>query len=399
MFVWGGDNVYADAVDVSTIPNALRVGGLPFRAGTIDEIKRAYDDLDKSPGYARVLASQDLLKPVLGTHDDHDFGINDGDKTFPLREESRKLFLERLIKAPKDDVRWTRPGVYFAQEFTLPKNQVMRVVMLDVRYNKDPWHVKDGEMLGEPQWKWLEAELCSEKQPIPRVNIIVSGLQVLMEQRGAGESWSRFPRERRRLLDLLGKCRARGVLLVSGDIHMAEINEAACGAGDLVVEATSSGLTHSWGSRINTFLGEYAVVNAFLSALMHFAQAVMPWRYVVAHYLDLNAMQITVDMDAQKLAVDIIGADGKPAISRSYALEDLDRFSLGPCRPYRGYLPLHTARLWIARLLLIVIFIVAPVGLLLGGPLLVVWLVVRRLVCGGGGTRSGTGTRKVVKAE
>lgn len=112
--------------------------------------------------------------------------------------------------------------------------------------------------MGEEQWQWLEAQLRHSKA---QVNVLVSsiqvgcsvsvwwwnknrfnGLQALPLNRvpivcnvtvGAGvqistgfpivESWGHFPRALRRLKCLLADVKPRGLVLLSGDVHFAEI--------------------------------------------------------------------------------------------------------------------------------------------------------------------------------
>ena len=45
----------------------------------------------------------------------------------------------------------------------------------------------------------------------------------MLTSAAAVESWGHFPRERRRLLSLLEETRPRGALLLSGDVHYAEL--------------------------------------------------------------------------------------------------------------------------------------------------------------------------------
>jgi hypothetical protein len=62
------------------------------------------------------------------------------------------------------------------------------------------------------------------------------------------ESWGHFPSSRRRLLHLLRDTKPAGALLVSGDVHYAEmLGAAAAPAG--ILEFTSSGLNRSCGSK------------------------------------------------------------------------------------------------------------------------------------------------------
>ena len=125
----------------------------------------------------------------------------------------------------------------------------MKVILLDGRYFRDPLkkegkaNVPDpsGDMLGEAQWKWLEHQLTNSDAD---VHIIGSGVQVLPEEH-VYEKWANFPTARQRLLDLLGKTKPNGALLISGDRHMAEVSKVNVpGLGYDLFDITSSGLTH-----------------------------------------------------------------------------------------------------------------------------------------------------------
>ena len=91
--------------------------------------------------------------------------------------------------------------------------------------------------LGAEQWAWLEEEL---KKPA-ELRLLCSSTQVIPNQKGMDE-WGNFPRERQRLLDLLGN--TNGVVLLSGNVHFAEISRLKEGAAYPLTELTSSGMTH-----------------------------------------------------------------------------------------------------------------------------------------------------------
>jgi alkaline phosphatase D len=97
------------------------------------------------------------------------------------------------------------------------------------------------QMLDKVQWKWLEQQL--EDSPAS-VNILVSSVQVLTRTPSV-EAWGHFPLERRRLLHLLKKTKPKGLLIVSGDIHIAIASALDDSPESAFLEATSSGLTHT----------------------------------------------------------------------------------------------------------------------------------------------------------
>lgn len=59
------------------------------------------------------------------------------------------------------------------------------------------------------------------------------------------ESWGHFPRSKARLLDLLETHKPAGLLLLSGDVHMAELMGSQASFQNTLVEVTSSGMTHT----------------------------------------------------------------------------------------------------------------------------------------------------------
>jgi len=96
-------------------------------------------------------------------------------------------------------------------------------------------------MLGEAQWRWLEALL---REPAD-VRLIVSSIQVVAEGHG-WERWGNFPRERERLMRLIAQTRAEGVVFLSGDRHIGALYRQTQAVPYAMHEMTSSGVTHTW---------------------------------------------------------------------------------------------------------------------------------------------------------
>lgn len=71
---------------------------------------------------------------------------------------------------------------------------------------------KNGNLLGDAQWEWLENELMTSTAAF---NVIVSGVQILPGDRYPfAECWGRFPSQRERLLKLILASNAKGVILL-----------------------------------------------------------------------------------------------------------------------------------------------------------------------------------------
>ena len=233
LWIWTGDNIYADTEDAQV-----------FRA--------KYDQQLEHPGY-KVFARK--VPFMTGTWDDHDYGVNDGGKEYP-RKELAKAELYRFLNVPDDDLSRKRPGIYRRYDYG-PADQRVRIILLDTRWFRDPLERTDGPdrsyipnkagtILGEDQWKWLEAQLSD---PEPEVTIIVSSIQVVASEHRF-EKWANFPNEQDRLYELLAKRQTGKVFVISGDRHAGEISVETIEAGpEPLIDVTSSGLTNTWSRR------------------------------------------------------------------------------------------------------------------------------------------------------
>ena len=230
VFIWGGDNIYADT-------------------DQIDTMQQAYDRIYHHPEYARLRTST----RIMGTWDDHDYGLGDGGVEWKFKEEAKRLMLD-FLDVPQDDVRWSRPGVYTAEVIRTEKGSV-KVILLDTRSFRtglkegdvpgmrySPWETgHQGTVLGETQWQWLEEELQDETHDF---TLIVSSIQFLSDQHG-WEKWANFPDEVQRMYQVLEAARSPNLIVLSGDRHMGEISVNRNWGKDYpLIDFTSSGLTH-----------------------------------------------------------------------------------------------------------------------------------------------------------
>ncbi len=224
LWIWLGDNIYGDSENMDTL-------------------RAKYDRQKSNPVYQQLRQST----PIIGVWDDHDYGVNDGGKEYPKRKESQQVMLD-FLDVPGNSPLRKQEGAYSVHTYG-PKGQRVKVILLDARYFRDPLkkngkdNVPDplGDMLGEAQWSWLEKQLTNSDAD---VHVIGSGVQVLPEEH-VYEKWGNFPTARQRLLDLLGKTKPKGALLLSGDRHMAEVSKVRVpGLGYDLFDITSSGLTH-----------------------------------------------------------------------------------------------------------------------------------------------------------
>jgi alkaline phosphatase D len=227
VWVWLGDNIYGDT-------------------DNMEILKEKYEKQNKIKEY-EVLCNN---SKVIGTWDDHDFGLNDGNKNYHFKEKSKQLFFD-FFREPVNSSKRKNKGVYSSHIFNLNKDFLIKIILLDVRYNQD--EIKrvngiyqpnyNGDILGEEQWGWLENEL---KDNNAALTILGSGLQIIPADH-KDEKWANFPVSRQRLFNLLETNKISNVIFLSGDRHMAEISKIKLDRLDNeIYEITSSGMTHSW---------------------------------------------------------------------------------------------------------------------------------------------------------
>lgn len=231
IWIWGGDVIYTDTEDMSLMA-------------------QNYHKQKAESEYANFIKNV----AVLGTWDDHDYGVNDGGIEYSKKVESQNLFLD-FINVDKNDERRQQEGVYFAKDYTINDNTV-KIILLDTRYfrtalTKDTLTQKrytpnvygEGSMLGEVQWEWLTNQLQNSKASF---NVIVSSIQFLSSEHGF-ESWGNMPHEVDKLINLIKTTQAKNVIILSGDRHISEFSKKEVdGLTYPIIDFTSSGLTHSY---------------------------------------------------------------------------------------------------------------------------------------------------------
>jgi alkaline phosphatase D len=229
IWIWLGDNIYGDTHDMEFMAE-----------------KYAHQKADS--GYQLLLQSR---TKIIGTWDDHDYGVNDGGKNYSMKKESKDLFMDFLDIPPDHPVR-DHEGVYQSYDYHF-NTHLLKIILLDTRYFRDTIYrdantraylpSETGDILGEQQWQWLEKELNTSTADLI---LIGSSIQVIPDEQ-IYEKWANLPAARKRLFDLLEKYPDKRVVLLSGDRHIAEISELKLEKLQYpLYDFTSSGLTHTW---------------------------------------------------------------------------------------------------------------------------------------------------------
>jgi alkaline phosphatase D len=195
MFLWLGDNVYADT-----------------------DQRGALVDLY---GRGRVVERlEPLLRstPQLATWDDHDFGYNNSDGLNPFKDESLQVFRNFWANPASGEA--DNAGVYFKQHYG-----GVDFFVLDGRYHRDPIDKTDDAaktMLGARQKAWLKRELKASRTPF-KVLAIGGGWSCAENEKG-GDSWGVYLTERNEIFDFIRDEGIGGGVCISGDSHMGELN-------------------------------------------------------------------------------------------------------------------------------------------------------------------------------
>ncbi|SOV14026.1 alkaline phosphatase, putative [Plasmodium gaboni] len=264
LMLWIGDYFYTDCSEIKCLDDA-------------------YTYIKKDPFYMKL---KKKFK-IDGIYDDHDYNKNNGDRLYKYKKESKKKYLDYL-NIDKNDIRYKRNGAYVSKLYIDPNNEnnQVKIIMLDTRYNKDPYpfyapdSYKDlffhmfisflsrfhssifglccnskNDILGNEQWKWLEKELTNSKA---RAHIIISSTQIFSNHI-INENWGLMPYSLKRLRELIKKTKPKGLLFLSGDVHFGSI----IGNEESVIEVTSSSVNQE---NIFSYINKYVIF--FLTNLL-----------------------------------------------------------------------------------------------------------------------------------
>jgi alkaline phosphatase D len=209
LFIWGGDNIYANS-------------------NSPEKILAAYRQQNNVEDYKFFK----MLTPIIGTWDDHDYGNNNEDGNFSIKKISREYALE-FLEEPLMSPRRLRDGLYESYNFGEIGKKI-KIILLDNRYFKNL--ETQSPLLGGEQWNWLQNEIHNSDADL---HLVVSGLSILSPQNKSAEEWADYPSEKEKLKTLL---RSKNIpyLYLTGDKHFASIFQKK-----KELEFMASGMTHN----------------------------------------------------------------------------------------------------------------------------------------------------------
>jgi alkaline phosphatase D len=189
LFFWLGDNIYGD----SSTPAALAM---------------EYQRQRFVPSFQPIARSV----PQLAIWDDHDYGLDNFDRTNPIRRQSLAIF-KQFWANPSAGLPRT-PGVFFDYSYG-----GVDFIFLDDRYHRAPDADEDTpekEFLGRGQFDWLKQRLLASRAAF---KVLACGSGWSRFKGPGGDSWAAYQHERTRLFDFIRDNNISGVVLLSGDTH------------------------------------------------------------------------------------------------------------------------------------------------------------------------------------
>uniref|UniRef100_A0A2C9U0N5 PhoD-like phosphatase metallophosphatase domain-containing protein n=1 Tax=Manihot esculenta TaxID=3983 RepID=A0A2C9U0N5_MANES len=363
LFIWLGDNIYGDVRRPFKLFGKERTIGpwknVPrFVPSSQQEMESRYHKAKTIPGYSRLPQTA----KVIGTWDDHDYGLNDAGKEFSRKVNNQRLLLN-FLDEPQDSPWRKQEGVYASYVFG-PTNRQIKVILLDTRYHRDPLR-SDGSVLGSSQWAWLEKELNGPKTTI---TIIGSSVQVISNLSATTgplfylESWGRFPKERNRLFKLILDSKREGIFFISGDVHFGEIYRYDCATGYPLYDVTSSGLSQAVEKAVP---GSLSLIVRFVAWLTPTTMRVMNQncRFRSCTYGQPNFRAIEIDWSTTPvtLKLEVRDVNGYPVTGVKFPLLELQSLSMNSVPSiklgtHRRHCTLEVNLPWIVRYRLAILF-------------------------------------------
>ena len=228
IMLWGGDNIY------------LREADWDSKTGIYHR-------------YTHTRSIKELQPLIANTQnfaiwDDHDFGPNDGDRSFYNKYETQNAFKNFWANKTYGTDANQKEGIY--STFNWGDAEFF---LLDDRFFKSPNDRLTGEktIIGSTQFEWLIDALSSSKAAF---KVIVIGGQVINPS-ARFENYENYPKEKQNLLSEIEANKIKGVLFLTGDRHFSELSklnrENNYPLYDWTVSPLTSGVGNSYKDDVN----------------------------------------------------------------------------------------------------------------------------------------------------
>jgi hypothetical protein len=191
--ILGGDTPYIDVQDLAT-------------------------SRDKHQAFLETPFMRSLIRgtSAVGTWDDHDFGLNNGNgvNAADRRENTRKAFVEYRAH---DQFGTGVEGVYHTVDLG-----VMEIFLLDPRWwsqtEASPVDPAKTTCFGPEQWEWIRQALEASRAPF---KVLAMGQVWQDKKNGENDDMFTYWHERDALYDFIRSKKIPGVVVLGGDIHVS----------------------------------------------------------------------------------------------------------------------------------------------------------------------------------
>ena len=280
--LWLGDNVYLREADWSS------EYGIQYR----------FHHTRKHPDLQAFWAKM----PHYAIWDDHDFGPNNSNKSFELKDVALQSFSDYWGNRTYGEA--DNKGTY--GKFTFGDAEFF---LLDSRYHRSADRIADNDpnkdFLGDKQMEWLKNSLLSS---LASFKFIANGSQIL-NSASRGERMQQYQKEYNELMDFITEYKIEGVVFLTGDRHFAEMIEVTPQEGFYPLrDITSSPLSS----------GNY-------STIMKSEEVKHPSVVKESIFAEHNYIKITLEGKRKKrvMTIQILDKTGKERWKKVLKMEDL----------------------------------------------------------------------------
>ena len=186
--LWLGDNLY-------------------YRPKHYKSVKRMYQCQVRTRKFNPIDNFMKAL-PQYAIWDDHDYGPNDSDENFPLKDSSlsihKKFWANPFFGSSEIPGTFSKFRMYDCEFF-----------LLDNRFYRTKPDAPDPSILGEKQLEWFLGNLKSSTAVF---KFIAVGTQMLNENT-PHERYVQYIAERNKIFDFINENKISGVIFLTGDIH------------------------------------------------------------------------------------------------------------------------------------------------------------------------------------
>ena len=175
--------------------------------------------------------------PLAYVWDDHDYGFNDSDGTYPLKYLASQVYREQVpCYPPIESLDKTKGEGAIYQSFTIGR---VRFIMTDSRFYQDPINLADRDrtILGNNQKKWLYEQFLigKERQKTNQEKLLIwiNTIPWIADKSDRQTaSWNKFARERTEIANFIKENQIEQLLMISGDAHMLAIDDGMQGTAN-----------------------------------------------------------------------------------------------------------------------------------------------------------------------